>query len=137
DCLGALVVTMQGTPIGVVGQKPGKGDEAAGGIGRMIGGLSDPARMMGNRVLFTPAVFRESMQKALAGMPAATEAEAFNGSVAGATRREATKDIFVLIDVKSGPVPATCDTVAVRNAAGAQAAELAISHHTEDNGALP
>src|SRR5690606_4027412 len=76
------------------------------------------------------------MQKALAGMPAATEAEAFNGSVAGATRREATKDIFVLIDVKSGPVPAIGDKVAVRNAAGDVVCELAISRHYEDNGAI-
>lgn len=65
DCLGALVVTLAGDVLGIVGQKTsGQPDQGQGGIGALLGGMSDPARMLGNRVLMTPAVFLAAIKKA-------------------------------------------------------------------------
>ncbi len=64
DCLGALVVTYSGNVLGVIAQKPSGDASAAGGIGGMLGGMSDPAKMLGNRVLMTPAVFAATVKKA-------------------------------------------------------------------------
>ena len=51
DCLGGVVLTLDGKLLGILGQKKGK--EAAsggGGFGRILGGLNDPSKALGNRV---------------------------------------------------------------------------------------
>lgn len=66
DCLGALVVAIDGCVLGVVGQKPapvGQQQDPTG-VGRLLGGINDPSKALGNRVLMTPAVFCESMKAA-------------------------------------------------------------------------
>ncbi len=64
DCLGGLVVTYAGSVLGVIGQKTSGQADASGGIGGMLGGMSDPAKMLGNRVLMTPAVFAAAVKTA-------------------------------------------------------------------------
>lgn len=148
DCLGALVVTLDGKVLGVVGQKPGKEEAGGGGIGRMLGGLNDPSKALGNRVLFTPAVFAETHKAAQAKVkeegffsgaskpvdqPGENPATPlFEGAVASATWREKTTDVWVLIDVKSGDVPAKGSKVEIRGADGKTLYELTISQHYND-----
>jgi hypothetical protein len=64
DCLGALVVTYSGNVLGVIAQKNAEDTGAGGGIGGILGGMSDPSKMLGNRVLMTPAVFAATVKKA-------------------------------------------------------------------------
>lgn len=130
DCLGALVLSMDGKPLGIVGQKSAPAQDA--GIGRILGGLSDPSRALGNRVLFMPSVFQESMQQARGAVPAPTIEPLFEGTVASATWREATSDVFVLADVKSGEVPAIGSKAFVLNAKGEKLCQLTITRHYSD-----
>ncbi|MBX3460441.1 MAG: PDZ domain-containing protein [Planctomycetes bacterium] len=147
DCLGALVVTLDGKVLGVVGQKPGKEEPQGGGIGRMLGGLNDPSKALGNRVLLTPAVFTDSMKQAQAKVktegffegavapdkPATSETSPlFEGTVANATWREKTQDVWVLIDVKSGAVPEKGSKVEIRGSDGRLLHELTITQHYND-----
>lgn len=64
DCLGGLVVTYGGSVLGVIAQKPSADASPAGGIGGILGGMGDPAKMLGNRVLMTPAKFSGAIKKA-------------------------------------------------------------------------
>jgi hypothetical protein len=65
DCLGGLVVTYKGDVLGVIAQKPAEDTgSGGGGIGGILGGMSDPSKMLGNRVLITPAVFAAVIKKA-------------------------------------------------------------------------
>jgi hypothetical protein len=150
DCLGALVVTMDGRVLGIIGEKRGEQQQGGGGgIGRIMGGLSDPSRALGNRVLMTPAVFGESLKQAHGKVtaegffegkaptetapPPPSETEAvFEGTVASATWREETEDVWVLIDVGSGDVPTIDSKVEVLNAAGNTFAEVTITRHYRD-----
>ena len=145
DCLGALIVTLDGNVIGIVGQK--KGEEApsgGGGFGRILGGLNDPSRAMGNRVLVTPAVFKDAHKTAqetvlkegfLSGTtttetPEVTtpeEVPLFKGKVAKATWRERQKDLYVLIDVPEDQTAPEMDAkVQIIGADGKVAHELVI-----------
>lgn len=145
DCLGALVVTWEGKLIGIVGQKPGTADAGGGGIGRILGGLSDPAKALGNRVLMTPAVFAAAIKSAeskvktpgffdgvvlpdkpVTPTPATSN---FDGAVASARWREKTKDQWVLVDVRGGAIPAKGSKLAVVDAAGKTIAELSVVEH--------
>lgn len=130
DCLGALVLTMDGKPLGIVGQKSAPSADA--GIGRLLGGLSDPAKALGNRVLFTGSYFAESLQKARGSAPAPAVEPLFEGTLASATWREASRDVFVLADVKSGEVPAIGSKAIVLDAAGESLCELTITRHYSD-----
>lgn len=64
DCLGGIVVTYSGNVLGVIAQKPSTDASPAGGIGGILGGMGDPAKMLGNRVLMTPAKFAPAIKKA-------------------------------------------------------------------------
>lgn len=64
DCLGALVVTYGGNVLGVIAQKNAEDTGSGGGIGGILGGMSDPSKMLGNRILITPAVFAATIKKA-------------------------------------------------------------------------
>lgn len=64
DCLGGIVVTYGGSVLGVIAQKPSTEASPAGGIGGILGGMGDPAKMLGNRVLMTPAKFAPAIKKA-------------------------------------------------------------------------
>jgi hypothetical protein len=144
DCLGALAVTLDGRVLGMVGQKRSEQDAQGGGIGRIMGGLSDPSRALGNRVLMTPEAFAESMQTARKAALAedffepadrprtATRRAAFEGTVASATWRDETGDMFVLVDVVSGDVPAEGAVVEILNAASNTIAEFKVTRHYRD-----
>jgi hypothetical protein len=145
DCLGALVVTWEGKLIGIVGQKPGKAEAGGGGLGRILGGLSDPAKALGNRVLMTPAVFAEAIKTAEAKVKTAgffdgavlpdqpvtpvPATSSFDGAVASARWREKTKDQWVLVDVRGGEIPAKGSKLAVVDAAGKTITELSVVEH--------
>ncbi|MHC4839830.1 MAG: hypothetical protein ACYTDT_02575 [Planctomycetota bacterium] len=144
DCLGALVVTLDGKVLGIVGQV--KGEDAAsggGGIGRMLGGLDDPASAMGNRVLLTPAVFAASIEaaaKAAEGVeakpdekPVANGDVKFSGVVASAVKRDARKDTFVLIDVPEGQTaPEEGETVSILGKDGKVAGTFEVIRRYKD-----
>lgn len=148
DCLGAIVVSLDGKVLGVVGQKKGKDEPAAGGgggFGRILGGLNDPSRAIGNRVLISAAVFQDDLVKAQKAVLAADfgkggatptpdreptptpAAGDFEGTVANANYRERQQDVFVLIDVKTGTPPAMDDKVSILDAAGKEVAVLTIA----------
>lgn len=118
DCLGGVVVTMDGKVLGFLGQKKGKESPSAGGFGRILGGINDPSKAIGNRILMTPSVFSAEMKKAQETVlkpgfhtgaatetPTATDpadVPLFQGTVAKATWREKQKDLYVLVDVPEG-----------------------------------
>ncbi|MEE9311555.1 MAG: hypothetical protein V3V10_04000 [Planctomycetota bacterium] len=63
DCLGALVVTLDGKVLGIVGEMKADEESGGGGIGGMLGGLDNPGAGS-NRVLLTPSVFAASIAAA-------------------------------------------------------------------------
>lgn len=151
DCLGGLVVTLDGKVLGIVGQK--KGEEApsgGGGFGRILGGLNDPSKAMGNRVLMMPGVFKDAHKTAQETVlkdgfhsGAATtetpeptnpeEAPLFSGKVAKVTWREKQKDLYVLIDVpEDQEAPAMNTKVQILGADGKVAAELEVTRRFND-----
>ncbi|MBX3474065.1 MAG: PDZ domain-containing protein [Planctomycetes bacterium] len=155
DCLGALVMTLDGKLLGIVGQKaaPVGQSQDPTGFGRMLGGISDPAKMLGNRVLMTPAAFAAGQKEAQAkvkdpefgkGEPGADQpaqpsqpnpparAAGFESQVVSARRREATKDIWVVIDCKGKEPPAKGSDVAVLDAEGKEVCRVKISEHYKD-----
>ncbi|MBZ0137776.1 MAG: hypothetical protein K8I27_15530 [Planctomycetes bacterium] len=152
DCLGGLVVTLDGQVIGIVGQKKGEEEAAAGGggFGRILGGLNDPSKAMGNRVLITPAVFKDAHKTAQetvlkdgfhsGAAPTTTpeptnpeETPLFRGTVAKVTWREKQKDLYVLIDVPEGQeAPAMNTKVNIISADGKVAAELEVTRRFND-----
>lgn len=154
DCLGALVVTLDGKLLGIVGQKsaPVGQQQDPTGFGRMLGGISDPAKMLGNRVLMTPAAFAAGHKEAQAkvkdpefgkGDPAAEQpaqptqptqpaAPAFEAEVVSARRRDATKDIWVVIDSKGKEPPAKGTELAIFDAAGKEVCRVKITEHYKD-----
>jgi len=154
DCLGALVVTLDGKLLGIVGQKPapvGQNQDPTG-FGRMLGGINDPAKMLGNRVLMTPAVFAAGHKDAQAkvkdpefgkGDPAVTQPEqpaqptqpsapSFESQVVSAKRRDATKDIWVVIDAKGKEPPAKGSELVISDASGTEVCRIKITEHYKD-----
>ena len=145
DCLGGLVVTLDGKLLGIVGQKKGKDAAGGGGIGRMLGGLNDPSKALGNRVLITSGVFGADMKKAQEVVlkegfhadgpsteptpettgPATT---GFSGKVASVKYRDAQKDLYVLIDVPEGQeAPAENAELVISGTDGKEVAKLTIT----------
>lgn len=150
DCLGGLVVTLSGEVLGIVGQK--QGDEApagGGGFGRILGGLNDPSKALGNRVLMTPALFRDAHKKAqetvmkegfhsgtIAPPAEKTSPEAqplFEGKIAKVTWREKQKDLYVLIDVPEGQeAPEMGAKVEIHGADGKTVAVMEVTRRFND-----
>ncbi|MCL4730724.1 MAG: hypothetical protein KJ044_09865 [Planctomycetes bacterium] len=153
DCLGALVLTLDGRLLGIVGQKPapvGQNQDPTG-FGRMLGGISDPAKMLGNRVLMTPATFaagRKDAQERVKSpgfgkgdgteppaqptQPATPATPGFDSEVVSARRRDATKDIWVVIDCKGKEPPAKGSDLVVLDTAGKEVCRLKVSEHYKD-----
>ena len=152
DCLGALVLTLDGKVLGLVGQKPapvGQNQDPTG-FGRILGGLNDPSRALGNRVLMTSAAFAAGMKDAqtkvlspdfgkdapTTTLPVKPEptpaAPTFDGLVASATRKKDNTGLFVLVDVKSGDVPAIGDELVVQDEQGKEYCRLKVSRHYKD-----
>jgi hypothetical protein len=156
DCLGGVVVTLDGKVLGMVGQK--KGEEAAaggGGFGRILGGLNDPSKAMGNRVLMTAGVFGDALKEAQKKVlepdfgkgeetdPEETPGEKpsetpeakgeFEGSVLAAVYRERQQDVYVRVDVKSGEAPAMNSKVAILDADGKKITDLTITRRYTKN----
>jgi hypothetical protein len=145
DCLGGVVLTLDGQVLGVVHQKKGKEEAGGGGIGRLLGGLNDPSKALGHRILITPATFAEEQKKAqevvlkpdfgkVAATPTPDVKEptpttgGFEGTVASAKYRDQTKDVYVLIDVKEGQQAPEIDAVlSILDKDGKQVSELKIS----------
>ncbi|MBK9973931.1 MAG: PDZ domain-containing protein [Planctomycetes bacterium] len=152
DCLGALVVSYDGKLLGVVGQKaaPVGQNQDPTGFGRILGGVSDPAKMLGNRVLVTPAVFAAGLKEAQTAVkspdfgkdtpktdnpaqPTQPTPEAgFEAEVASAKRRDATKDIWVVVDVKGKQPPAKGTELAIFGADGKEIGRFKITEHYKD-----
>lgn len=142
DCLGALVVTMEGKVIGVVGQKPSKSAGGGGGMSRMLGGLSDPSKAMGNRVLYSAAYLKEAIAKAAKGESvAAPETKPdetpkgpqvkFNGKVASA-KRTGKGEIFVLVNVGDQTVPPKGTVLVIQNDKGDEVAKFEVTREYKD-----
>lgn len=148
DCLGAVVMTLEGKLLGVIGEKKGR-DTGGGGMGRMLGGLSDPSRALGNRVLVTPEVFADELEaakkKVLSGelggetepttepRPVESTEGGFEGTIANATYRERQQDYFILIDVKSGDAPEENAKVSILDGDGNEVAELTITRRYNED----
>ena len=158
DCLGGIVVTLEGKLLGIVGQKKGKEEPSGGGgFGRILGGLNDPSKALGNRVLMTTGVFGDAWQQAQKKVlepgfgkdgettetpsetPTETPSEtpatdgAFDGAVLSAVYREKQQDLYVRIQVKSGPAPEMDSKVSILDAKGKQVAELTVTRRYNQN----
>ncbi|MCA8915092.1 MAG: PDZ domain-containing protein [Planctomycetes bacterium] len=153
DCLGGVVLSMDGKVLGIVGQKKGKEASGGGGIGRMLGGLNDPSKALGNRVLMTSGVFGDEMKKAQevvlkpdfgggktadptpeAKDPAPATTGGFTGTVASVKYRDDKKDLYVLINVPEGQeAPAADSKLAIYDADGKQVSELVITRRYHVN----
>jgi hypothetical protein len=145
DCLGGVVLTMDGAVLGVVHQKKGKEEAGGGGFGRILGGLNDPSKALGHRILMTPAAFADEQKKAQevvlkpdfgkATTPT-TEPKpdtptpttgGFEGTVHSAKYREQTKDVYVLINVPEGQTAPEMNAVlSILGKDGKQVSELKI-----------
>ncbi|MCB9893455.1 MAG: hypothetical protein H6839_03290 [Planctomycetes bacterium] len=153
DCLGGVVLSMDGKVLGIVGQKKGKESGGGGGIGRMLGGLNDPSKALGNRVLMTSGVFGDSLKTAQEAVlkpdfggaktsdptpevkePAPATEGGFSGTVASVKYRDDKKDLYVLIDVPEGvEAPAADAKLAIYGADGKQVTELVITRRYRVN----
>ncbi|MCA8910225.1 MAG: PDZ domain-containing protein [Planctomycetes bacterium] len=154
DCLGAIVVTLDGKVLGVVGQKKGKEAPGGGGIGRMLGGLNDPSKALGNRVLMTAGVFGDALKEAQKKVrepgfgkdgeatektpedqttAPPTEEGAFEGSVLSAAYREKQQDLYVRIEIKAGEAPAMDSKVTILDSNGKKVAELTVTRRYNQN----
>ncbi|MDC1141836.1 PDZ domain-containing protein [Planctomycetota bacterium] len=145
DCLGGLVVTLDGKVLGIVGQVKNESASGGGGIGRMLGGLDDPASAMGNRVLLTPAVFAsaikaakmaaEGIEPAPAETPTAPASgeTTFKGLVASAVKRTARKDTFVLVNVlEDQTAPNEGDTMSILDKKGTVIGTFEVARRYKD-----
>lgn len=135
DCVGALVVTLDGKVLGIVGEMKADEESGGGGIGGMLGGLDNPGAGS-NRVLLTPSVFAASIvaaSQAIKGNADETTAIAtgkvdFKSTVASAVKREARKDVFVLVNVpEDQTAPEEGATVSILSKEGKTVGEFKIT----------
>ncbi|MCF6229163.1 MAG: hypothetical protein L3J82_11000 [Planctomycetes bacterium] len=137
DCVGALVVTLDGKVLGIVGEMKADEESGGGGIGGMLGGLDNPGAGS-NRVLLTPSVFAASIvaaKKAIEGKsaatsdkPAASGVVSFKSTVASAVKREARKDVFVLVNVpEDQTAPEEGATVSILSKEGKSVGEFEVT----------
>lgn len=153
DCLGGVVLTLDGKLLGILGQKKGKEQAAGGGgFGRILGGLNDPSKALGNRVLMTAGVFGDELKKAQETVlkpdfhkggakptpttepTQPTDAPLFEGTIASVKYRDQQKDLYVLINVAEGQqAPEENAKVQILGGDGKQLAELVITRRYRAN----